>query len=71
MSQTESQATRPHEPFHYQGLGGTGMDFMIGHDNIVGKGLGIVWGVGVSASAHQGTPPLLLPAIKWGMHFDL
>ena len=51
--------------------GGVGVDIMIGHDGIEGKGIRINWGAGVAGSFHHDVPALITPALKLGMQINL
>ncbi len=52
-------------------VGGVGLEAVVGRDGIVGPGLGIIWGAGISMSFHKDTPPLITPAIRLGFHLDV
>jgi hypothetical protein len=51
--------------------GGIGVDIMIGHDGIEGKGIRVNWGAGVAGSFHHDVPALITPALKLGMQINL
>ena len=51
--------------------GGVGVDMMIGHDGIEGKGIRVNWGAGIAGSFHHDVPALITPALKLGMQINL
>gem|GEM_PF-5084129 len=51
--------------------GGVGVDIMIGHDGIEGKGIRVTWGAGVAGSFHHDVPSLVTPALKLGLQINL
>jgi hypothetical protein len=51
--------------------GGLGVEAIVGRDGFIGPGIGILWGVGISATFHSEYPPLFFPAFRLGVHFDL
>jgi hypothetical protein len=52
-------------------LGGAGFEIIIGRDGIVDSGIGILWGVGIAGAFYTGDPPLIMPAIRLGLHIDI
>ncbi len=50
---------------------GIGIETVFGRDGIVGPGIGILWGVGIAGSFYTGTPPLIMPAVRFGVHVDI
>jgi hypothetical protein len=55
------------------GGGAISLDATIGHDSIVGRGIGFLWLIGISRGGftREGDRALIFPAVKIGFHVDL
>lgn len=55
------------------GGGATSLEATVGHDSIVGRGIGFLWLIGISRGGFpgEGNRPLIFLAVKIGFHVDL
>jgi hypothetical protein len=66
LPEFESSRSQSYWSFH-----GVGIETTVGHDCILGWGIGVSWGVGFSLSFHRETQPYIGPALKLGLHIDV
>jgi hypothetical protein len=50
---------------------GRSAEFTIGHDSIEGRGIGVLWSIGIALGAPAGHPLVIFLAAKIGFHVDL
>jgi hypothetical protein len=50
---------------------GRSAEFTIGHDSIEGRGIGVLWSIGMALGAPAGRPLVIFLAAKIGLHVDL
>ena len=52
---------------------GTSFELTVGHDSIEGRGIGVLWLIGLARGESESAsyPSLIFPAVKIGVHVDL